>query len=72
MEAEKFHGQLSASWRTKKAGSIIHLESKSPKLGEWKEWGPDDVNPSLSLEAQEAREHHIGEGDLTSVYHFKW
>lgn len=41
---------LSSSWIPKKVNGIIHFESTSLRI---RGWGPDDVSPGLSTEAQE-------------------
>ena len=50
MEAEKSQDLLSASWRPRKACSVIQSESKGLRRG-WGQWC--NLNPSLRPENQE-------------------
>lgn len=59
METKKSH-DLSASWKTKKAGGVIQSKFWRPE-----NLGADGVGPSLSLKAQEP-------GVLMSEYKKRW
>lgn len=48
MEAGKFHDLLSANWKLRKANGIIPVQTTGLRTK-----GNNDVNPSMSLKAQE-------------------
>ena len=48
MEAEKSHDLLSANWKLRKANGIIPVQTIGLRTK-----GTNDINPSMSLKAQE-------------------